>query len=34
MIYENSIIFKKWVRSDSKEKFYYNKHYQKYYYFW
>ena len=30
MIYENPVIFKKLLRSDSKKKFYYKKHYQKY----
>ena len=32
MIHENLIIFEKLVISDNKEKFYYKKHYQKYYF--
>ena len=34
MIYENLIILKKLVRSDSKEEFYYEKHHKKYYFSW
>ena len=32
MIYEKPIIFKKLVRNDSQEKFYYKKHYENYYF--
>ena len=32
MIYENLIIYKKLIRSDSKENFYYETHYQMYYF--